>query len=114
MRTTLRFYPQATLAQQATAIEKAVKVVEDEIVRTAIDQTFRVNELWFLVRSAACQEVVVDVGEPNHPFQEILVWRDGKPEALVGDYVLKRAERLIVEPTMPAAIDIRPAGGRAF
>lgn len=113
IRTVLHFCPQATFAQQEAAIEKTVKAVRDEIVRTQVDQTLRVNWLWGILRFT-CQDVVIDVGEPNRPFEEILLWREGKPEALTGNYIVKPGEYLIVEPSLAAAIDIRPSGGRLW
>ena len=58
-----------------------------------------------------CQDVVIDVGAPNRPFEEISLWRDGKSEPLVRDYTVKPGERLIVEPSIAVPIDIRPSGG---
>ena len=109
LRTVLYFRPQATLTQQEAAIEKTIKAVKAEIVRTEVDQTFRINEMWVVVRFT-CQGVVIDAGEPNKPFEELLLWRGGKPEPLLGNYTVKPGERLVVEPSLPSAIDIRPAG----
>jgi hypothetical protein len=92
------------------ALNKTVKAVEQEIVRTQVDQTFRVNDLVADLRFT-CTNVVIDVGRPNRPFDEILLWREGKSEPLIGNYIVKSGERLIVEPSLAAAIDIRPAGG---
>jgi hypothetical protein len=111
IRTVLHFSPEATLTQQEAAIAKTIKAVEDEIVRTEVDQTFRVNELWIILR-LTCQHIVIDVGEPNRPFEEILLWREGKPEPVIGNYIVQPGERLIVEPSLAAAIDIRPAVAR--
>jgi len=112
LRTVLHFRPLATFAQQEAAIEKTVKAVADEIVRTQVDQTFRVNDLVADLRFT-CQDAVIDVGEPNRPFEEILLWRGGKSEPFSGNYLVQPGERLVVEPSLPVAIDIRPAGGRA-
>lgn len=108
LRTVLHFYPQATLVQQEAAIAKSIKAMEDEILRTQVDHTLRINWLSLILYSVA-QNVVIDIGDPNHPFEQILLWRDGVPEPLVGNYMVQPGERLIVEPSLPAAIDLRPA-----
>jgi hypothetical protein len=108
IRAALHFHPTATLDQQETAIEKLVNAIDDEIVRIEVDQTFRVNDLQFVLRST-CQDVVADVGA-----LEILLWRGGEPEPLVGKYVLDPGERLIVEPSVQPPIDIRPFEGSSL
>jgi hypothetical protein len=110
LKTTLHFNALTTLVQQEAAIEMAVNTVKDEIIRTQVDERLRINDLWLMVRFN-CQDVVIDVGEPNRPFEEVLLWRDGKPEPLIGNYLVQTGERLIIEPSLLAAIDIRPAGG---
>lgn len=109
LRAVLHFDPHATLAQQETAIEKTVQAVQDEVVRTQVDGRLRIIDLWMVLR-LTCQDLVIDVGDPNRPFPELLLWRDGQPEPLTEDYILQLGERLIVELSLPAAIDIQPAG----
>src|SRR5579859_7859599 len=67
LRTVLHFHPRATLTQQEAAIEKTIQAVKREIVYTEVDETFRISDLWFVVRFTA-QDVVIDVGDPNRPF----------------------------------------------
>jgi hypothetical protein len=107
IRAVLHFHPRTTLEQQEAAVEKTIRAVKDEIVRTQVDQTLCIHELWRVMRFTA-QDVVCAVGEHDRSFEQILLWREGKPQPLTGDYLLKPGERLIVEPSLTAAIDIRP------
>lgn len=108
LKTTLHFHSLVTFTQQQAAIGKVVKALQNEIEDMEVGQTLRVNELWFVMRFA-CQDVVVDVGEPNRPFQEVLLWRRGKPEPLTANYVLQAGEQLTLENSIPVPIDLQPA-----
>lgn len=105
LRTVLHFHSASTLAQQDAAVEKVIKAVEKEIGRIKVGQTLRVNELWVVVRFTS-QDIVIDAGEPNRPFQEILLWRGGNPQPLVDNYVVQPGERLVIERSIPVPIDI--------
>jgi hypothetical protein len=108
LKTTLHFDPAATFTQQQTAIGKIIELLQKDIEHMEVGQTLRLNELWFLVR-LACQDIVVDVGEPNRPFQQILLWRRGIPEPLVDNYVLQPGEQLTLEKSIAIPIDLQPA-----
>jgi len=108
LKTTLHFHSLVTFTQQQAAIGKVSKDLRKEIEGMEVGQTLRINDLWLVVRYA-CQDFVVDVGEPNRPFQEILLWRHGKPELLTDNYVLQSGEQLTIETSIPVPIDLQPA-----
>jgi hypothetical protein len=104
LRAVLHFAPGTTFMHREKALADAVRFAEQEILRTEVDGVFRINNLWLALR---CCKHVVDVGEPYRPFEELLIWRDGKGEPLLENYILQPGERMFIEPSIPAPIDIQ-------
>jgi len=107
LKTTLHFHPLTTLAQHEAAIREVINHVKHWVESIGVGQTLRVNELWVTVRFAS--KHVIDAGEPNRPFEEVLLWRDAKPEPLLDNYVLQPSEQLTIERSIPVPIDLRDA-----
>lgn len=72
-----------------------------------VHQTLRITNLWMVIMSSA--SCVIDVGQPNRPFQEILLWRGGEPKPLLHNYVRQPGEQLTIEKSIPVPIDLQPA-----
>jgi hypothetical protein len=110
LRAVLHFAPITTTAKQNAVIREAVQDVEKSILGKEVGETFRVNDVWMTLRE---RYHVIDIGEPNRPLEEILLWRGAAGETrrgqdLTTNYILQCGERLVVEPSMPTPIDVRP------
>ena len=108
LKTVLHFHPSTCAVQHDAATRKIIKIVTEEVEELEPGRTLRINDLWFVLRYA-CQNEIVDVGWPNRPFEEILLWRGGKPQPLTEDYVVQPDERMTIERSIPVPVDIRPA-----
>ena len=99
---------QGAKARANTAIRNAVS---DAIASTTIGGVLSINELAFQIRSS--DSALVDIGEPNRPIDEIVLWRpsrlSGRAPLLLqrgSNIELKIDERLTFEGAIATAVKI--------
>ena len=108
LRTALHFHAFSTLAQREAVIRKIIPCVKEGLESIEVGGTFRINDLCLVIRCAAT--FIIDIGQPNRPFEKVLLWRDGKPEPLLdNNYVVQPGEQLTLERSIPVPIDFRDA-----
>jgi hypothetical protein len=106
LRAVLYFHPDIPEQRQAHEICSAAEALERFVLNLDVGDTLVLNHLTMSLWHS-CR--LVEIGQPNRPLDEVLLWREGKSEPLTENYVIRPNERLKIESSIDNPIDLRPA-----